>query len=161
MPNVTGLNSTVLKSKLVQADKLREHTIVYLASLREEKKQVWDHFCAAYFVNTNCFLTTGRCIEKLKEKKAFDSSKVRIHLESQGKENLIDYMILSYDKLDEYNDMHKKDKHDIPNFDLGLIKVSKIFSNANESLEMNFEYKYFSKFKLQTNIVALTAFQWL
>ena len=126
MPNVTGLNSTVLESKLVQADKIDVHTTVYLASLREEERQVWNHFCTAYFVNAKCFLTTGRCIEILKGKRAFDSSKVLIHLESQGKGNFLDYRIVKYDKLHNFNSVHKYDNNRIPDFDLGIIKVNKI-----------------------------------
>ena len=127
MPYVIGLNSTVLENKLVEANEIVMSKTVYLASLREMDKEVWIHFCSAYFVNTNCFITTGTCIEKLKTKEAFNSSKVQIHVESQRKGNLIDYTILMYDKLDDYNGIHQNDNCRIPDFDLGIIKVNKIF----------------------------------
>ena len=123
MSSITASNSTILESKLINANPISiTMRTVYLGSLRINESGNWNHFCTGFYVASNVFLTTGVCIRGIS-----DIENVHIYLNTQGLYEPVIYKIL---RLEMFSDFIAKrqnpDSNRIPRVDVGLIMVSEI-----------------------------------
>ena len=177
MPHVIGLNSIVLESKLVDAVELGIQPIVYLASIRHEEDKKWIHFCTAYYISTNFFLTLRLCINKIEAKIEPNPQKVRIFLKTQKmKGHSKPYKIIHMDAFDDYQMRRKRyclELTSIPKIDVGLIRVSEIFTLLKKSScyfkiwskDLNFSRKFnYYKFQMPVKVYHIidqtSSFNW-